>query len=496
MVPRSRDGVALLCLALAVAGLGVVAIGLVTARVVVIGALILASVGFLLAFSGPRSSQPAGASLPAPNVALVTLDADGRVTSFNAGAEKLLGASSETVVGSTIAAAGLGAGEEGELSAELHRAARTGKSSLPRRFLVARRDGTHAETLLAVFPLEDGCAAAILVDLAAAEGPEERRVRFFESAPVGLLRTDAAGNIELVNRVFAEWVGRRAEMLEGTDITRAEFLPEGIRSRIQAVSAIRSASAADAAEEELTIVGPGGQPRSLLAHVIPRREGGADAILLDGSTRRRLVAERDSARAALAAARQTAVQTIESTTQKLKISVKELVDAVELAKDEKSGPIERAAAEEELKKTGKKWLAQFQPCPETPLVPRVLLVDDNDENRELLAHMLKSRGADVVAAGSGREALAAASEDRFDVVLLDVQMPEMDGYEVVHRLRALPGGERLAVLALTALTAPEVREHCRSAGMDGFVGKPVSLGEIGEILKRWGRGRELADGSG
>jgi CheY-like chemotaxis protein len=118
--------------------------------------------------------------------------------------------------------------------------------------------------------------------------------------------------------------------------------------------------------------------------------------------------------------------------------------------------------------------------------PLVLLVEDNDENRELLAHMLRSRGAEVVTCRSGYEALEAAARQRFSFVLLDIQMPEMDGYQVVRRLRALPGGEKLPVVALTALTSESVRQRCEAEGMCDFVTKPVTLARIRQLVDRWG----------
>ena len=107
--------------------------------------------------------------------------------------------------------------------------------------------------------------------------------------------------------------------------------------------------------------------------------------------------------------------------------------------------------------------------------------------RELLAHMLRSRGADVHMAGDGREAVDAAASFRFQFVLLDLQMPEMDGFQVLRRLRALPDGDRLPVVALTALTSDLVKERCEAEGMNDFVSKPVTLARIGELVAKWGK---------
>ena len=100
--------------------------------------------------------------------------------------------------------------------------------------------------------------------------------------------------------------------------------------------------------------------------------------------------------------------------------------------------------------------------------------------------MLRSRGAEVLAVGTGREAVEAAARFRFRFVLLDLQMPEMDGFQVLRRLRALPGGERLPVVALTALTSDLVKERCEAEGMNDFVSKPVTLARVGELVAKWG----------
>jgi CheY-like chemotaxis protein len=101
--------------------------------------------------------------------------------------------------------------------------------------------------------------------------------------------------------------------------------------------------------------------------------------------------------------------------------------------------------------------------------------------------MLRSRGAEVLTAANGREALDAAAGFRFDFVLLDLQMPTMDGFQVLRRLRVLPGGDRLPVVALTALTSDLVKERCEAEGMNDFVSKPVTLARIGELVAKWGR---------
>jgi len=112
----------------------------------------------------------------------------------------------------------------------------------------------------------------------------------------------------------------------------------------------------------------------------------------------------------------------------------------------------------------------------------VLLADDQEELRQLTAYLLKKDGHRVTAVPNGREALIALSKRRFDVVLLDEQMPEMSGEEAVRAIRANEQvkGRRQAVLALTGNTAEEDRQRLLAAGMDGCLGKPFR----GEELRR------------
>lgn len=111
---------------------------------------------------------------------------------------------------------------------------------------------------------------------------------------------------------------------------------------------------------------------------------------------------------------------------------------------------------------------------------RVLVVDDNVVNRKLAVRLLERRGHAVEAAISGRGALEALARSRFDVVLMDVQMPEMDGYEATRAIREAEtsSGAHLAIVAMTAHAMKGDREKCLAAGMDGYVSKPIEVGEL------------------
>ncbi len=110
----------------------------------------------------------------------------------------------------------------------------------------------------------------------------------------------------------------------------------------------------------------------------------------------------------------------------------------------------------------------------------VLVAEDNPVNRLVASRMLEKRGYTVVAVENGRLALERLVDDRFDVVLMDVQMPEMDGFQAVHELRGREreSGSHLPVIALTAHAMKGDRERCLEAGMDAYVSKPINSEEL------------------
>lgn len=117
---------------------------------------------------------------------------------------------------------------------------------------------------------------------------------------------------------------------------------------------------------------------------------------------------------------------------------------------------------------------------------RILLVEDNLFNQQLATELLESAGVTVAVANNGREALGRLALERpFDVVLMDVQMPEMDGYEAVRRIRATPELAGLHVIAMTANATQEDRERCMDAGMDDFLTKPIDPERLYIELAKW-----------
>jgi len=131
------------------------------------------------------------------------------------------------------------------------------------------------------------------------------------------------------------------------------------------------------------------------------------------------------------------------------------------------------------------------PAPETaPRLDglRVLLVEDNALNRQLAMELLAGRGASVQSADHGLEALSRLQADgaaAYDVVLMDLQMPVMDGYEAVRQLRQLPDFDRLPVLAMTANAMAGERERCLSLGMQGHIAKPLDSAALFRLLRTY-----------
>ena len=119
---------------------------------------------------------------------------------------------------------------------------------------------------------------------------------------------------------------------------------------------------------------------------------------------------------------------------------------------------------------------------------RVLVVDDNSVNRRILARQLELAGASTDVAAGGAEALEMLRARRYDLVLADLQMPDMDGFEMARRIRtgeAADGRARLPILAITASTLEDEEQRSRAAGMDGFITKPVGIEQLRATLDVW-----------
>jgi two-component system cell cycle response regulator DivK len=122
---------------------------------------------------------------------------------------------------------------------------------------------------------------------------------------------------------------------------------------------------------------------------------------------------------------------------------------------------------------------------------RILVVEDNPLNLKLVRVVLQPAGYDVIQAQSGEEALRVAQEDPPDLVLMDLQLPGIDGTETLHRLRQGPLARDVPVVAVTAFAMAEDRERAALAGFDGFVEKPISVRDLPGQIETFlaGRGR-------
>ena len=117
---------------------------------------------------------------------------------------------------------------------------------------------------------------------------------------------------------------------------------------------------------------------------------------------------------------------------------------------------------------------------------RVLMAEDNAVNQKIACSVLEKQGHHVTQAWDGRQALAALDQAHFDVVLMDVQMPEMDGFEATAAIRARERdtGRHLPIIAMTAHAMEGDRERCLAAGMDSYISKPIKVPELIELLEK------------
>ncbi len=130
--------------------------------------------------------------------------------------------------------------------------------------------------------------------------------------------------------------------------------------------------------------------------------------------------------------------------------------------------------------------AEAQPSAKPGSKARVLLVEDEEVSRLVAHRLLQSLGLEVVAVQNGREALDAIGDEPFDVVVMDCQMPVMDGYEATREIRRREGSERhTPIVALTAHALTGDRDRCLAAGMDDYVPKPVGRGVLADVLSAW-----------
>jgi two-component system, cell cycle response regulator DivK len=117
---------------------------------------------------------------------------------------------------------------------------------------------------------------------------------------------------------------------------------------------------------------------------------------------------------------------------------------------------------------------------------RILLVEDTADNRQIVSDLLASAGYDLIEAVDGQSGVAMAEEYRPDLVLMDIQLPTMDGYEASRRIKAIPSLSAIPIIAVTSYALSGDEEKAREAGCDGYIAKPFSprqlLAKIAELI--------------
>ena len=116
---------------------------------------------------------------------------------------------------------------------------------------------------------------------------------------------------------------------------------------------------------------------------------------------------------------------------------------------------------------------------------RILIADDNIVNQQVAMHILEKLGCHADIANNGQEAVDMHAQRNYDLILMDCQMPVMDGYQASRTIRAQETGVRTPIIAVTAFTMQGERDQCLAAGMDDFLAKPIRLGTLREALGRW-----------
>lgn len=153
-----------------------------------------------------------------------------------------------------------------------------------------------------------------------------------------------------------------------------------------------------------------------------------------------------------------------------------------------------ARAEAEKRESGTGGSARSEPNELEGM--KILLVEDNEFNQAVALEVLKKLGCRVVLASNGPEAVRLFDREPFDVILMDLQMPDMDGFETTRRIRRAPGGAGIPIIAQTAHAYMEHRERCLAVGMNEHISKPVMSADLARVLRRYAGSRTAAPESG
>ena len=117
-------------------------------------------------------------------------------------------------------------------------------------------------------------------------------------------------------------------------------------------------------------------------------------------------------------------------------------------------------------------------------MPKLLYVEDNEMNRDMLSRRLQRRGYEVLIAVDGEQGIAQATAERPDLILMDMSLPVVDGWEATRRLKAAPDTQGIPIIGLTAHAMSTDRDKCLEAGCDDYDTKPVELARLLEKIER------------
>jgi len=120
---------------------------------------------------------------------------------------------------------------------------------------------------------------------------------------------------------------------------------------------------------------------------------------------------------------------------------------------------------------------------------KILIVEDNEDNRELAVKVLRNKGFETVTAVDGEEAIEKAVSEKPDLILLDISLPKLDGYEVAKRLKNMEEFKEIPIVAFTAHAMKGDREKVIVAGFEGYISKPINIREFPDQIKLYIRGK-------
>ena len=120
---------------------------------------------------------------------------------------------------------------------------------------------------------------------------------------------------------------------------------------------------------------------------------------------------------------------------------------------------------------------------------KILIVEDNQDNRELVVKVLRNKGFETVAAVDGEDAIEKAVSEKPDLILLDISLPKLDGYEVAKRLKSMEEFREIPIVAFTAHAMKGDREKVIVAGFEGYISKPVNIRELPDQIRSYIRGK-------